>query len=114
MPVFSISSQIDISGFGEFIAARDLCFYTTLCCLICRSINASSCFRHRIGDALHCGSFAEAWITVISTGRSFRSKGAELLPIAVQAHHALVDGAHVARMLEHLCQFCRHPQEVVG
>jgi chloramphenicol O-acetyltransferase type A len=55
-----------------------------------------------------------ASIPLISTGRSFRSNGAELLPIAVQAHHALVDGMHVARMLEHLSHLCRHPQEVVG
>jgi chloramphenicol O-acetyltransferase type A len=189
VPVFSISSQIDISGYGEFVAAHDLRFYTTLCCLISRAINASPCFRHRIvdgvlleypqvhpsinvaledesfsfADAFHCGSFPEdyaslreafararqhpnqefrgglddrfflthlpwlsftgiqhpftpeyASIPLISTGRSFRSNGAELLPIAVQAHHALVDGMHVARMLEHLSHLCRHPQEVVG
>jgi chloramphenicol O-acetyltransferase len=33
------------------------------------------------------------------------------LPIAVQAHHSLVDGVHVARMLELLSHLCRQPEE---
>ena len=54
---------------------------------------------------------AYASIPIISTGRSFRHQGREHLPIAVQAHHSLVDGVHVARMLELLSQLCRHPEE---
>ena len=46
-------------------------------------------------------------IPLISTGRSFRQDGKEMLPIAVQAHHALVDGVHVARLLERLAGRCR-------
>ncbi|MEB3264228.1 MAG: CatA-like O-acetyltransferase [Synechococcus sp.] len=189
LPVFSLSSQIDISGYAEFIEQRDLRFYTTLCCLISRALNESPCFRHRIvdgvlleyprvhpsitvaldeeqfsfADARYCGIFGAdyaslraafdsarrhpnqefrgdlddrfflthlpwlsftgiqhpytpryASIPLISTGRSFRRDGAELLPIAVQAHHALVDGVHVARLLERLSVLCRNPQEVVG
>lgn len=30
-----------------------------------------------------------------------------MLPIAVQAHHALVDGVHMARLLEPLAEHCR-------
>ena len=30
-----------------------------------------------------------------------------------QAHHALVDGAHVARFLEQLTHLCRHPEVVI-
>ncbi|MFY8148602.1 MAG: CatA-like O-acetyltransferase [Prochlorococcaceae cyanobacterium] len=189
VPVFSLSSQIDISGYAEFIEQRGLRFYTTLCCLISRAINDSPCFRHRIvegvlleyprvhpsinvaldeesfcfADALYCGSFTDdyaslrtafevarrhpnqefrgglddrfflthlpwlsftgiqhpytpeyASIPMISTGRSFRREGADLLPIAVQAHHALVDGVHVARLLERLSSLCRDPRQVVG
>ena len=45
---------------------------------------------------------ANASIPAISTGRSFRQDGNDMLPIAVQAHHALVDGLHVARLLKQL------------
>ncbi len=48
-------------------------------------------------------------IPLISTGRSFSQENRELLPIAVQAHHALVDGLHVARLLEQLGNLCRDP-----
>ena len=52
-----------------------------------------------------------ASIPVITTGRSFLQDGKEMLPIAVQANHALVDGVHMARFLEALshqcCQFGR-------
>jgi chloramphenicol O-acetyltransferase type A len=54
---------------------------------------------------------AYASIPLISTGRSFRQQGREHLPIAVQAHHSLVDGVHVARMLELLSHLCRQPEE---
>lgn len=182
LPVLSISTAIDISGYGAAVQARGLRFYSTLCCLISRAINTSPCFRHRIVDAvlvefpvvhpsitvaLEDGnfSFADAdytgvfhddygrirgaidaararpnqdfrggldnrfflthlpWLSftgiqhpytpaygsipLISTGRSFRQDGKEMLPIAVQAHHALVDGVHVARLLERLAGRCR-------
>jgi len=48
-----------------------------------------------------------ASIPLISTGRSFWQDGKEMLPIAVQAHHALVDGRHVACLLEDLARLCR-------
>jgi chloramphenicol O-acetyltransferase type A len=48
-------------------------------------------------------------IPLISTGRSFSQENRELLPIAVQAHHGLVDGLHVARLLEQLGGLCREP-----
>jgi chloramphenicol O-acetyltransferase type A len=187
VPVFSITTSIDISGYAEAIEARGLRFYTTLCCLISRALNSSSCFRHRIvdgvlmeypkihpsinvaledesfsfADAFYGGVFrddygsvraaferarqhpnqdfrgglddrfflthlpwlsftgiqhpytpAYASIPLISTGRTFLQEGRERLPIAVQAHHALVDGVHVARMLDQLSQFCRHPEGV--
>lgn len=35
-----------------------------------------------------------------------------MLPIAVQAHHALVDGMHVARLLEPLADHCRQLQQI--
>ncbi|MCP9861460.1 MULTISPECIES: CatA-like O-acetyltransferase [unclassified Cyanobium] len=50
---------------------------------------------------------AYASIPLISTGRSFLQDGREMLPIAVQAHHALVDGVNVARLLEQLADPCR-------
>jgi chloramphenicol O-acetyltransferase type A len=184
VPVFSITTAIDISGFADAVAERGLRFYTTLCCLISQSLNSRSCFRHRIvegvlmeyprvhpsinvaledgnfafADSFHSGVFrddyashraaieqarqhpiqdfrlglddrfflthlpwmsftglhhpytpAYASIPVISTGRSFSQEGKERLPIAVQVHHALVDGADVARILEQLSQLCRHP-----
>ena len=185
LPVFSITSSIDITDFAEIVAARQLRFYTTLCCLISRAINANGHFRHRIVDgvlmdyqrvhpsitvALADGgfSFADAthhdafeadyasiraavalarqqplqdfrsgledrfflthlpWLTfsgiqhpytpacasipVITTGRSVLREGREWLPIAVQAHHALVDGLHVAQLLEHLSRLCADPR----
>jgi len=186
IPVFSISTSIDVSGYAEAVQTRGLRFYTTLCCLISRALNARPCFRHRIvdgvlmeypqvhpsinvalesegfsfADAFYRGVFqddyasiraafqhvqeqpiqdfrgglddrfflthlpwlsftaiqhpytsAYASIPLISTGRTFLQEGRERLPIAVQAHHALVDGAHVARMLDHLSNLCRDPQE---
>jgi chloramphenicol O-acetyltransferase type A len=187
MSVFSISTSIDINGYGEAVEARALRFYTTLCCLISRALNSSSCFRHRIVDAvltqypkvhpsinvaLEDGSFSFAdgfcrgvfrddyagmraaferarrrpnqdlrgglddrfflthlpWLSfsgiqhpctpayastpLISTGRSFLQEGVERLPIAVQVHHALVDGVHVLQMLDRLSHLCRHPAGV--
>lgn len=187
VPVFSISTSIDITGYAGAVADRGLRFYTTLCCLISWALNSSPCFRHRIvdgvlmeypkvhpsinvaledesfafADAFYCGVFrddydsiraaferarqqpiqdfrgglddrfflthlpwmsftgiqhpytpAYASIPLISTGRTFLQDGRERLPISVQAHHALVDGVHVARMLEQLSQLCRHPEEV--
>lgn len=181
IPVLSISTAIDITGYGAAVEARGLRYYTTLCCLISRSINASPCFRHRIVDdvllefplvhpsitvALEDGNFGFAdadytgvfhddygsirgaidaaratpnqdfrgglddrfflthlpWLSftgiqhpytpaygsipLISTGRTFLQDGKEMLPIAVQAHHALVDGVHVARLLEQLSLKC--------
>jgi chloramphenicol O-acetyltransferase type A len=50
---------------------------------------------------------------LISTGRSFLQDDKEMLPIAVQAHHALVDGVYVARFLEQLTRLCRHPEVVI-
>jgi chloramphenicol O-acetyltransferase type A len=186
VPVFSISTTIDISGYSEAIEARGFRFYTTLCCLISLAINTSSGFRHRIvdgvlmeyqrvhpsinvalddgsfsfADAFHCGVFHDDYasiraaferarqqpnqdfrgglddrfflthlpwfsfnaiqhpytpdyssIPMISTGRTFMQEGRERLPIAVQAHHALIDGIHMARMLDRLSQLCRHPEE---
>jgi chloramphenicol O-acetyltransferase type A len=188
LPVLSICTAIDITGFGTAVEARGLRFYTTLCCLISSAINASPCFRHRIVDdalvefsevhpsitvGLEDGNFGFAdadligrfgddykrirsaldharahpnqefrggldnrfflthlpWLSftgiqhpytpaygsipLISTGRSFLQDGKEMLPIAVQAHHALVDGAHVARFLEQLTRLCRHPEVVI-
>jgi chloramphenicol O-acetyltransferase type A len=185
VPVFSISTSIDINGYAEAVAERGLRFYTTLCCLISRALNSSSCFRHRLvdgvlmeypkvhpsinvaledesfafADAFYCGVFQDdytsiraaferarqqpiqdfrgglddrfflthlpwlsfsgiqhpytpvyASIPLITTGRTFLQEGRERLPIAVQAHHALVDGLHVARMLDQLSQLCRHPE----
>jgi chloramphenicol O-acetyltransferase type A len=182
LPVLSISTAIDITGYGAAAEARGLRFYSTLCCLISRAINASPCFRHRIVDdvlvefplvhpsitvALEDGNFGFAdadytgvfrddygsirgaieaaratpnqdfrgglddrfflthlpWLSftgiqhpytpaygsipLISTGRTFLQDGKEMLPIAVQAHHALVDGVHVARLLEQLSLQCR-------
>ena len=181
LPVLAVSTAIDITGYGAAAEARGLRFYSTLCCLISRAINASPCFRHRIVDdvlvefpvvhpsitvALEDGnfSFADAvytgvfrddygsirgaidaarakpnqdfrgglddhfflthlpWLSftgiqhpytpaygsipLISTGRTFLQDGKEMLPIAVQAHHALVDGVHVARLLEQLSLQC--------
>jgi chloramphenicol O-acetyltransferase type A len=182
IPVLAISTAIDITGYGAAAEARGLRFYSTLCCLISRAINASPCFRHRIVDdvlvefplvhpsitvALEDGNFGFAdadysgvfrddygsirsaieaaratpnqdfrgglddrfflthlpWLSftgiqhpytpaygsipLISTGRTFLQDGKEMLPIAVQAHHALVDGVHVARLLEQLSLLCR-------
>lgn len=182
LPVLAISTAMDITGYSAALEARGLRFYTTLCCLISKAINASACFRHRIvddvlvefplvhpsinvaleddgfsfADATYSGVFHEdyaslraamdaararpnqdfrgglddrfflthlpwlsftgiqhpyapayASIPLISTGRSFRQDGKEMLPIAVQAHHALVDGLHVARLLEDLAGLCR-------
>jgi chloramphenicol O-acetyltransferase type A len=189
LPVLAISTAIDITGLSAAVEANGLRFYTTLCCLISKTINATSCFRHRIvdevlvefprvhpsinvaledesfsfADALHTGSFradyaslraaidqararpnqdfrgglddrfflthlpwlsftgiqhpyapAYASIPVISTGRSFQQDGKDMLPIAVQAHHALVDGVHVARMLEQLATQCRALQAALA
>lgn len=188
LPVLSISTAIDITGYGAAVEARGLRFYTTLCCLISGAINASPCFRHRIvddvlvefsevhpsitvgledgtfgfADADWTGVFADDYrsirgaldharaqpnqdfrggldnrfflthlpwlsftaiqhpytpaygsIPLISTGRSFLQDGKQMLPIAVQAHHALIDGVHVARLLEHLESLCRHPEVVI-
>lgn len=182
LPVLAISTAMDITGYSAALEARGLRFYTTLCCLISKAINASACFRHRIvddvlvefplvhpsinvaleddgfsfADATYSGVFHEdyaslraamdsararpnqdfrgglddrfflthlpwlsftgiqhpyapayASIPLISTGRSFRQDGKEMLPIAVQAHHALVDGLHVARLLDDLAGLCR-------
>lgn len=52
-------------------------------------------------------------IPLISTGRSFLQDDKEMLPIAVQAHHALVDGVPVARLLDQLMRRCRHPEVVI-
>jgi chloramphenicol O-acetyltransferase type A len=184
LPVFSICTSIDISGFSEAVQQRQLRFYSTLGCLISQAINGSPYFRYRIvkgelldflqvhpsinvaladggfsfADAVYTGHFqddyasirsaigrarehpvqefraglddrfflthlpwlsfsgiqhpytpAYASIPIISTGRSVVQEGTERLPIAVQAHHALVDGLHVARLLDHLSQLCRHP-----
>jgi chloramphenicol O-acetyltransferase type A len=186
LPVFSISSRLDISGFAAAVAERQLRFYTTLCCLISRVINANPHFRHRLVDgvlmeyqrvhpsinvALPDGSFAFAdasssghfpddyasiraaidrareqpvqefrlgledrfflthlpWleftavqhpytpayasIPLISTGRSFQQDGRDWLPISLQAHHALVDGLHMAQVLSELSRLCREPGE---
>ncbi len=182
LPVLAISTAIDISGYSAALEARGLRYYTSLCCLISKAINASACFRHRIvdgvlvefplvhpsinvaledgsfsfADAVYSGVFREdyaslrgamdtararpnqdfrgglddrfflthlpwfgftgiqhpyapayASIPLITTGRSYRQDGKEMLPIAVQAHHALVDGVHVARLLEQLAGLCR-------
>lgn len=182
LPVLAISTAIDISGYSAALEARGLRYYTSLCCLISKAINASACFRHRIvdgvlvefplvhpsinvaleddsfsfADAVYSGVFREdyaslrgamdtararpnqdfrgglddrfflthlpwfgftgiqhpyapayASIPLITTGRSYRQDGKEMLPIALQAHHALVDGVHVARLLEQLAGLCR-------
>lgn len=184
LPVFAISTTIDITGFSEAVAERQLRFYTSLCCLISRAINANEQFRHRIvagvlmeyprihpsinvalpdggfafADACHHGNFQEdyasiraalasarhqpvqdfrlgledrfflthlpwlsftaiqhpytpayASIPLISTGRSLWREGREWLPIALQAHHALADGRHVAQFFAHLTALCGTP-----
>ncbi|HMM58897.1 MAG TPA: CatA-like O-acetyltransferase, partial [Candidatus Rifleibacterium sp.] len=36
----------------------------------------------------------------ITFGRTYEDEGKLLLPVAIQVHHGLVDGLHVARFLE--------------
>jgi chloramphenicol O-acetyltransferase type A len=186
LPVFSISSRLDITGFAAAVAERQLRFYTTLCCLISRVLNGQPCFRHRIvegvlmsyqrvhpsinvalpdgsfsfADATYQGIFADDYLSIraaidrarkiplqdfrqglddrfflthlpwmsftaiqhpytpayasiplISTGRSFHQDDKEWLPISLQAHHALVDGLHVAQVLAELSRLCQEPGE---
>jgi len=183
-PALSISTAIDITGFAAAVEAQELRFFTTLCCLISKTINSIPNFRHRIvadvlvefatvspsitvtlddgnfsfADSVYTGHFLDdyaglrlaieaakvnpnqdfrvgkgvdglfflthlpwlsftgiqhpyipeyASIPAITTGRSFPQDGKEMLPIAVQANHALVDGVHVARFLEVLTHHCR-------
>ena len=184
LPVLAISTAIDITGFATAAEAQELRFFTTLCCLISKTINSIPNFRHRIvadvlvefatvspsitvtlddgnfsfADSVYTGHFLDdyaglrlaieaakvnpnqdfrvgegvdslfflthlpwlsftgiqhpyipeyASIPAITTGRSFLQDGKEMLPIAVQANHALVDGVHVARFCEVLTHHCR-------
>ncbi len=49
----------------------------------------------------------------IVLGRCTAGETELTVPIAVDAHHALVDGLHVARLLEHLATDLAHPEEVL-
>ena len=45
----------------------------------------------------------------ISWGKFFEQNGKQLMPVAVQAHHALVDGRHMGRYFELLVKFLATP-----
>lgn len=52
-------------------------------------------------------------IPIISIGKYFHNNGRLSIPIAIQVHHALVDGFHLGEFYEHLTFLCAHPQEVL-
>ena len=50
----------------------------------------------------------------IAWGRFFSETGAIKMPLAVQVHHALVDGIHVARFYEAVQDYLDHPDQVLS
>jgi len=50
-----------------------------------------------------------ASIPVIATGKYFSQENRLLLPLAVQAHHGMVDGFHLGQFFEHLNRCLRDP-----
>jgi chloramphenicol O-acetyltransferase type A len=47
-------------------------------------------------------------------GRYFEQGGRLLMPLAVQGHHALVDGLHIGRFYQHVEQDLAQPEQVLG
>ena len=47
-------------------------------------------------------------------GKYFEEGGALKMPVAVQGHHAVMDGIHMGRFYEHLQDDLRHPELVLG
>ena len=50
----------------------------------------------------------------IAWGKFFTEGGAIKMPLAVQVHHALVDGIHVGRFYEAVQDYLNHPDQVFG
>ena len=48
----------------------------------------------------------------IAWGKFFEEGGARKMPLSVQAHHALVDGLHVARYFQQFQDLLDHPQRL--
>jgi chloramphenicol O-acetyltransferase type A len=48
----------------------------------------------------------------ISWGKAFESEGKLQIPVAVQAHHAVVDGIHMGRFFELLTDFFQNPEKI--
>jgi chloramphenicol O-acetyltransferase type A len=49
-------------------------------------------------------------LPVIATGKYFEHDGRLLMPLAIQAHHGLVDGFHLALFYEHVNRLLREPE----
>lgn len=52
-------------------------------------------------------------LPIFTTGKCCEAQGKQLLPIAVQVHHAVCDGYHVSRLLEELQQLADTAEEWV-
>lgn len=59
----------------------------------------------------HPFSRSYASIPIVSVGRYQEHAGGWRLPVALQVHHALVDGLHVGRFYTRLTQLCAAPQD---
>ena len=50
----------------------------------------------------------------IAWGKFFQQGGRTLMPLSVQAHHALMDGRHVGLYYEKVQQYLDHPESIFG
>jgi chloramphenicol O-acetyltransferase type A len=61
---------------------------------------------------LHIGSGTEHFLPIFTLGRHLQRDDRMLLPLAVQVHHAAVDGFHVARLVNDLRDLVAAPDWV--
>jgi chloramphenicol O-acetyltransferase type A len=66
-----------------------------------RITSVSNARRHMVGDSVP---------RVVMGRKTHHADGSVTLPVSVEAHHALLDGLHVARLLDHMQHLLTHPE----
>lgn len=68
-------------------------------------------WTHFSGFQLNLDPGSGYLLPIFTTGRPREKEGRIMMPFAVQAHHAVCDGFHVARIFEEVQQLANHAEE---
>lgn len=56
-------------------------------------------------------SHQHASVPVISIGKFYQQQSATMIPLAIHTNHALIDGYHVAKLLDCLLSYLAEPEK---